>query len=54
MPYGYKTKLIVDSEEFELKAVSYAFDKEINEKGEVASPIQGGTIIKNSVNKIPE
>jgi hypothetical protein len=27
MPYGYKTKLIVDGEEFELKAVSYAFDK---------------------------
>lgn len=56
MSYGYKTKLIVDSEEFELKAVSYAFDKEINEKGEVASPIQGGTIFlslqdvpKNSV-----
>lgn len=53
MPYGYKTILAIDDEEFDLKAVSYAFDKEINEKGEVASPIQGGTIFL-SLQDIPK
>ena len=44
MSYGFKTVLILGKEEFELNAFSYAFDKEINNKGEVTSKPKGGNL----------
>jgi len=44
MGYGYKTTLVLDNEEYDVIAYSYAFEKDINEKGEVISPVMGGYI----------
>lgn len=52
MSYGYKTQLIVDGEEFELKAVSYDLHKAIDENGDIASATRGG-IIYLSLENLP-
>lgn len=44
MSYGYKTSLKLGTTIYDAKAVSYAFDKGINDSGEVISPPVGGRI----------
>lgn len=53
MSYGYKTHLKIDLQNFELTAMSYSFEREIDENGDVASPIEGGTIFL-SMNAFPK
>jgi hypothetical protein len=53
MSYGYKTHLKVDGDSVELTAVSYSFERDIDENGDVTSPIEGGTIFL-SMNAFPK
>ncbi len=53
MSYGYKTYLKIDGYNFELTAASYSFEREIDENGDVTSPIEGGTIFL-SMNAFPK
>ena len=42
MSYGYKTTLELEDAEYDVIAYSYSFEKDIDENGDVASPIMGG------------
>jgi hypothetical protein len=53
MPYGYKTSLKVGTASYDVNVVSYAFDKSINESGQVTSPVEGGTMFL-SLAEIPK
>ena len=53
MSYGYKTSLKVGAAEYDVNVVSYAFDKSINESGQVTSPVEGGTLFL-SLAEIPK
>jgi hypothetical protein len=52
MSYGYKTNLILGNSVHEAAALSYAFDKNIDENGDVTSFVEGGTIFL-SMSDIP-
>ena len=53
MSYGYKTGLKLDGIVYDAQAVSYAFNKSINEYGNVISSIEGGKIFL-SLSDIPK
>lgn len=52
MESGYKTKLNILGNTFDVKAFSYEFEKDVNDKGEVISPINGG-VIYLSISELP-
>jgi len=44
MSYGYKTTLELNGEVMDVSVCSYSFEKDIDEYGDVTSPVIGGTI----------
>ena len=53
MSYGYKASLKLDGVVHDASAVSYAFDKSINNYGDVTGPLEGGKIFL-SLTDIPK